>query len=128
MILNIFLMKCISHDHFLAPSHRWYFHWACGANSYMALCFSICPSFLPYICITCYNFEVFYVTFLLLLIDFRGKGRGKERERFVVLFIDAFISWMFYVPWPGIKPSTLAYWDNVLTNWTTQPGLIFYFW
>ena len=26
------------------------------------------------------------------------------------------------MPWLGIEPTTLAYQDNALTNWATQPG------
>ena len=27
-----------------------------------------------------------------------------------------FIGWFLYVPWLGIKPSSLVYWDDTLTN------------
>ena len=49
--------------------------------------------------------------------------RERERERFVVPFISAFIGWFLYVHWPGIEPATLAYGDNALINWATCPGL-----
>ena len=59
----------------------------------------------------------------------REKAREKERERererhwerFVPLFY-AFIFCFLYVPWPKIKPATLAYQDDALTNWTTWSG------
>ena len=35
--------------------------------------------------------------------------------------------WLMCVPWPGIKPATLEYWDDAQTNWTTWPGLILFF-
>ena len=42
-----------------------------------------------------------------------------ERERFVVPLIYTFSSWFLYVPWPGIEPVVLVYWDDALTNWVT---------
>ena len=33
----------------------------------------------------------------------------------------AFIGWFLYVLWLGIGPTTLAYWDDALTNWATRP-------
>ena len=46
-----------------------------------------------------------------------------ERERFVIPLIYAFIGCFWHVLWPGIEPTTLAYQDDTLTNWATQPGL-----
>ena len=34
-----------------------------------------------------------------------------------------FIGWFLYVPWPGIKPTTLVYLDSALTNFDTRSGL-----
>ena len=49
--------------------------------------------------------------------------REREREvNFIVPLIYIFIGWFLYVPWPKIKPATLAYQGDVLTNWATQPG------
>ena len=48
-------------------------------------------------------------------------GGGGERDHFVVPLTYAFIGWCLHVPWPGIEPSTLAYWDNTLTNQVTLP-------
>ena len=48
-----------------------------------------------------------------------------EREQdisFVVLLSYAFIGWFLYLPWLGINPTTLVYWDSSLTNWATPPG------
>ena len=48
----------------------------------------------------------------------------RERERNIDLLcplIYAFIDWFLYMPWPGIKPTTLAYWDDALTKWATWP-------
>lgn len=59
MILNAFPRKCVSHDHFQHPVTDDISIQPVGANSYVALCFSVCPGILPYIYITCYNFEAF---------------------------------------------------------------------
>ena len=48
-----------------------------------------------------------------------------ERDQFVVPPIHALTGWFFYVPWPGIEPTTLVYRDNGLTNWATWPGLFY---
>ena len=69
-------------------------------------------------------------------INLRRKKK-KELQELKKLFIDfwernvdllfplfcAFIGCFLYVPWTGIEPAALAYWDNALTNWATQPGL-----
>ena len=62
----------------------------------------------------------------------KGDRRGetdRQRHQFVVPLIYAFIGWFLYVPWPGIKPATLACQDDAPTNWATQPVLdcIFHF-
>ena len=51
-----------------------------------------------------------FVPYLKNFFDFRErqrKERESERHQFVVLLIYAFIGWFFYVPWPGIEPTTL---------------------
>ena len=53
------------------------------------------------------------------------KREGEERNNdFVVPLTDAFVGSFLYVPWPEIKPATLAYWDDALTKWANQPGLV----
>ena len=47
-----------------------------------------------------------------------------EKHQFIVPFIDAFIGRFLYVPWTGIKPAILVYWDDSLVNRATQPGLL----
>ena len=49
------------------------------------------------------------------------KEREWEREKhwFVVPLIYSFVGWFLYVPWPGIEPTTVAHWDNALTNWAS---------
>ena len=68
--------------------------------------------------------------FLLLILE-RGRGMGererrketeREKHQFVVLLIHAFNGWFLYVPWPGIKPSTLAFGDHPLSNWLPSQG------
>ena len=56
--------------------------------------------------------------FFIIIIDLR------ERDWFAVPLIYAFIGWFFYVAWPGIKPVTLVYQDDALTNWATRAGPI----
>lgn len=46
------------------------------------------------------------VLFLIYLL--RSEG---ERHWFVFLLIYAFTGWFLYVPWLGIEPETLVYWD-----------------
>ena len=50
------------------------------------------------------------------IIDFRDRGREREKHQFVLLLIYAFICSFLYVPWPVIKPTTLEYQDYALTN------------
>ena len=52
----------------------------------------------------------------------------RERHWFVFPLIYAFICCFFYVPRPGIKPTTLANWNNALDNWATWPvSFLFFF-
>ena len=62
---------------------------------------------------------------LYWFLERKEERGGGLRERLVVLGIDAFIGWFFYVPSLGIEPTTLAYRDVTLTNWATQPGAHF---
>ena len=57
-----------------------------------------------------------FLNFYLLIL------RKREKHWFVVPLIYAFIGWLPYVPWPGIKPATLMYQDDALTNWAPWPG------
>lgn len=61
---------------------------------------------------------------IFLVIDFFFLENEKHLS--VVPLIHAFLGWLLYVPWPGIKPSTLAYVDDTLTNWATSPGLLMF--
>ena len=63
--------------------------------------------------------------FKIFIYSFLERGGEREREEkhwFVVPLIYAFISYFLYVPWTGIEPTTLANWDDILTNWATQLG------
>ena len=75
-----------------------------------------------------FSSELFIILliFSLLLIfrereEERREGGARKEHQFVPL-IYACISWFLYVPWPGIKPATLLYWDDALTTWATQLG------
>ena len=59
------------------------------------------------------------VSFFKLIWD-----RQRERERTIDLLFHLFMHSLVssYVPWPGIKPTTLVYQNNALTNWATKPG------
>ena len=61
-------------------------------------------------------------TFLKLIFREGERKKQREKHRFVVPLIYAFIGWFLYVPWFGIEPTTLAYRDDALTNWATWPG------
>ena len=37
---------------------------------------------------------------------------GREKHQFIVPLIHTFISWLLSVPWSGIEPATLTYWDD----------------
>ena len=69
---------------------------------------SFLPSFLPlsFIMEVCFFLNWYY----------------REEHQFVVPLIYAFFGWFLYMPWPGIKPTTLAYRDDALTNGATRPG------
>ena len=56
-----------------------------------------------------------YLCFLLSFILERKKGK-REKHRFVVPLIYAFIGWFLYVPWLVIKPATLMYLDGALLS------------
>ena len=77
--------------------------WACMAERKLQL---LCLSFF-------FNLNFF------LLIDFRER---KKTHWFIIPRVDAFIGWFLYVPCPGTEPTTLACWDDILTNWATWPG------
>ena len=62
-------------------------------------------------------------TNLLIFFLEREKKREREKHQFVVPHIYAFIGWFLYVPWLGIEPATLAYWDDAPTNWASGQGL-----
>ena len=51
----------------------------------------------------------------------------REKHQFVILLIYAFIGWCLHVPWLGIEPTTLVYWEDALTNWATWAGPSFSF-
>lgn len=78
-----------------------------------------------YWCFLCLPFSrvlsivVIFLFFIYLLILER-KGE-REKHWFVVPLINAFIDCL-YVPWRGIKPSSLVYWDDALTIRITWPG------
>ena len=60
--------------------------------------------------------------FIFLLIDFDTQRRERDKNiDFFVPLIYAFTGCSLYVSGPGIEPATLAYWNNALTNWATQP-------
>ena len=46
----------------------------------------------------------------------REEGREREKHRFAVPLIYAFIGWFLYVPSVGIEPTILAYRNNTLTK------------
>ena len=51
------------------------------------------------------------------------KNQFERDVNFLFHLFNVFMGCFFYVPWPGIKLTTEAYWDDALTNWATQPGL-----
>ena len=63
--------------------------------------------------------RLFYISFctmslkagvyFFLLIDLRERERERKRQRLVAPLINAFIGLFSYVPWLGIKPTTLGY-------------------
>ena len=109
---NPFLLKSVSHFLILFAQHRLPCCVTCSLLS-LSYYFLSLPT----------GMEAEYVQDFILLIDWWERER--ERERFVVPLIYTAIGWFLYVPWPGIELATLAYWEDVLTNWATQPGLNF---
>ena len=61
--------------------------------------------------------QVFKKIFLLIWESER------KRETLVCCSTYTFTDWFLYVPRTGIELTTLAYWDNALTNWATRPGI-----
>ena len=62
--------------------------------------------------ITIWKCQIVQTSDIFIYFREREEGWGeREKHRFVVLLIYAFISWFLYVPWPANKPTTLAYWD-----------------
>ena len=73
----------------------------------------------------------FTLQFFKKFMNLRERERREDGEReterntdIAVPPIDEFIGWFLHVPWPGIKPATLAYGDSTLTNWATGPELL----
>ena len=56
--------------------------------------------------------------FQFFFVDFRER----EKHLFVIILTYAFIGCFFYVPWPEIEPTKLAYQDDTLTNLATWQG------
>lgn len=75
-------------------------------------------------CLFCFGLSVIPVLCLFkVTLEKRGKERERERKipnQFVVSFIYAFVRCSLYVPWLGIKSTTLAgtlvYGDDALIN------------
>ena len=62
---------------------------------------------------SCYNRWIIFNSLLL---------RDKGREILMCRSTYAFTGFFFYEPWPEIESTTLAYQDDALTKWATQPG------
>ena len=72
-------------------------------------------------------YAVPYIPWLIIifLIDFRLREERGERERdidFVFPLTVAFIGWLLFVALQGLKPTTLVYQHNALTNWAAWSG------
>ena len=65
-------------------------------------------------------FFIGFIYFYWLSLEREKKGE-REKHQFVVPLIHAFTGGFLYVPCPGIKPTTLVYGDDALTNWATRP-------
>lgn len=63
-----------------------------------------------------------FIQILFSLILFLFNLRKRERNWFIVPLVYEFISWLEYVPLPGIKHTTLAYWGDIVASWATPPG------
>ena len=74
-----------------------------------------------------YHFLNFLKSFNLLILEREKVGGEREKHWFVVPLFHAFISWFLFVPWPRVTPSTLAYWEDALTNWVTGQGFLISF-
>ena len=54
--------------------------------------------------------------FYLQLLFFYWFVSERENHQCVVPLIYVFIGWFLFVPWLGIEPTTLVYWDYALTT------------
>ena len=72
--------------------------------------------------ITIWTSHLFIFNFIYWLQRER-EDWGGEKHQFVLPLICASIGWLFYVLWSRVKPLTLAYWDDALTNWAPSQDL-----
>ena len=49
------------------------------------------------------------------ILIFRERGKDRETEKSICCPLTAFIDWFSHVPWLGIEPITVTYWDKALT-------------
>lgn len=92
MVLNIFTRNCIFHDLFQHPLMDYIFIEPVGPIHMWLYVFLVCPTILPYICIICYNFEVFLYTIFHFLWYFT---HGISETQIPLVFI---FSWL----WPQL--------------------------
>ena len=78
---------------------------------------------------TSWTGKSFFFVFNVYVFIFRKRksmGGWEERERERLICCSTYVSintgCLLYVLWLRIEPATLAYLDDALTNWATQPG------
>lgn len=60
-----------------------------------------------------------------VFIDFKVEGKEREKHGPFVPSIHEFIGWVLHVLWMGIELTTLAYWDDAVTNRASWLGQMY---
>ena len=75
-------------------------------------------------CLVKGNTQVYFLTFYLLILERKERREREININLFHLFIHSLVNSYMCPNW-GIKPTTLAYWDDALTNWATWLRFIY---
>ena len=59
---------------------------------------------------------------ILFYYWFLKRERKEERETDLLFHLLCIHGWFLCVPWLGVKPTILVYWEDALTNWAPYKG------
>ena len=66
----------------------------------------------------CLNHPIYRIFEIFYLLILERERRERRKHWFTASNFYAFISWFLYVPWTWIEPTTMAYQDKALTQWS----------